>query len=69
MKSLTLAVAFGLVAVGSASAELAVRNVDDGMIAVSPGGTPFVAYLQGKNVEIAARDLENIARSTSGSRL
>jgi hypothetical protein len=55
MKSLTLAVAFGLVAVGSASAELAVRNVDDGMIAVSPGGTPFVAYLQGKNVEIAAR--------------
>ena len=54
-RSLALAVAVGLVAVGSASAELAVRNVQDGMLAVSPGGKPFVAYLRGNRVEIATR--------------
>ena len=47
MRSLALAVAVGLATAGSASAELAVPKVQDGMLAVSPSGTPFVAYLHG----------------------
>jgi hypothetical protein len=55
MRGLAFAVAVGLATAGSASAELAVRNVQDGMLAVSASGTPFVAYLDGKSVEIAVR--------------
>jgi hypothetical protein len=55
MRGLAFAVAVGLATAGSASAELAVRNVQDGMLAVSATGTPFVAYLDGKSVKIAVR--------------
>ena len=55
MRSLALAVAVGLATAGSASAELAVPNVQDGMLAVSASGTPFVAYLQGNRLEISVR--------------
>ena len=55
MRGLAFAVALGLATAGSASAELAVRNVQDGMLAVSAGGTPFVAYLHGNSVQIAVR--------------
>ena len=72
--SLALAVAFGLGVAGSASAELAVRNVQDGMLAVSAGGTPYVAYLQGNGLEIAVRrggawKRMHAARVTRGSTL
>src|SRR5262245_6060174 len=74
MKGLALAVALGLATAGTASAELAVRDVQDGMLAVSAGGTPFVAYLHGNTVEIAARrkgtwKRMRVARVTKGSTL
>jgi hypothetical protein len=74
MRGIALAVAFGLATAGSASAELAVRNVQDGMLAVSAGGTPFVAYLRGNSLEIAARQggawsRIRAARVTRGSTL
>src|SRR5262245_10888252 len=75
MKSLALGVALGLALAGSASAELAVPNVQDGMLAVSPGGAPFVAYLHGNSLEIAARGRNGVwtrrraARVTRGSTL
>ena len=74
MKGLVLAVAVGLATAGAASGELAVRNVQDGMLAVSATGTPFVAYLHGNKVEIAARrrglwTRTRVARVTSGSTL
>src|SRR5215510_4145871 len=54
--------------------ELAVRNVQDGMLAVSATGAPFVAYLHGNKVEIAVRrrgvwSRTRVARVTSGSTL
>ena len=55
MRGLALAGVLGLALAGSASAELAVPKVQDGMLAVSPGGAPFVAYLHGNSLEVAAR--------------
>jgi hypothetical protein len=55
MRRLAFIVAFGLVGAGTASAELAVPGVQEGMLAVSPGGTPLIAYLDGNGLEIAAR--------------
>jgi hypothetical protein len=55
MRRLALIVAFGLAGAGTASAELAVPGVQDGMLAVSPSGTPLIAYLDGNGLEIAAR--------------
>jgi hypothetical protein len=55
MRSLALGVACGLALAGSASAELAAPNVQDGMLAVSPGGAPFVAFVRGNRLEIADR--------------
>lgn len=55
MRSLALGVACGLAFAGTASAELAVPKVQDGTLAVSPGGAPFVAYVSGTRLEIAAR--------------
>src|SRR6478672_13236434 len=74
MRSLALAVAVGLATAGSASAELAVPKVQDGMLAVSASGTPFVAYLHGNSVEIAVRrsgtwTRQRAARVTRGSTL
>ena len=74
MRGLVFAVALGLATAGSASAELAVRNVQDGMLAVSASGTPFIAYLEGNRVEIVARRSgvwrrTRVARVTKGSTL
>ena len=55
MRRLALIVALGLAGAGTASAELAVPGVQNGMLAVSPGGTPLIAYLNGGSLEIAAR--------------
>ena len=55
MRSLALAGALALALAGSASAELAVPSVQDGVLAVSPGGAPFVAYVHGNSLEVAAR--------------
>src|SRR5262249_29425100 len=55
MGSLALVGAVGLVLAGSASGELAVPKVQDGMLAVSPGGAPYVAYVSGNRLEVAAR--------------
>ena len=52
MRRLALIVAFGLVCTGTASAELAVPGVQEGMLAVSPSGTPLIAYLHGDSLEI-----------------
>jgi hypothetical protein len=74
MKGLVFAVAVGLATAGAASGELAVRHVQDGMLAVSASGTPFVAYLHGNRVEIVARRRGlwrrmRVARVTNGSTL
>jgi hypothetical protein len=74
MRGLAFAVAVGLATAGAASAELAVPKVQDGMLAVSPSGTPFVTYLRGDRVEIAARRSDGwkrmrVARVTKGSTL
>src|SRR6266480_5339313 len=75
MRRLALAGALGLALAGSASAELAVPNVQDGMLAVSPGGAPFVAYLHGNSLDVAARrrsgawTRQRAARVTHGSTL
>ena len=53
MRRLALVVAFGLAGAGTASAELAVPGVQEGMLAVSPSGTPLVAYLHGNSLERA----------------
>jgi hypothetical protein len=60
MRSLALGIAFGLALAGSASAELAVPKVQDGMLSVSPGGAPFVAYVSGTRLELAARGRNGI---------
>jgi hypothetical protein len=73
MRSVALAVACGLTLAGTASAELAVPKVQDGMLAVSPGGAPFVAYVTGTRLEIAARgrhggwERQRAARVVAGS--
>src|SRR5215471_5347298 len=74
MRSLALVGAFGLVLAGSASAELAVPKVQDGMLAVSPGGEPYVAYVSGNRLEIASRGRvswkhQRAAQVTRGSTL
>ncbi len=75
MRGLALAVAFGLALAGSASAELAVPSVQDGMLAVAPSGAPFVAYVSGNRLEVAARShggtwkRQRAARVTPGSTL
>jgi hypothetical protein len=75
MRSLALVGAVGLALAGSASAELAVPKVQDGMLAVSPGGAPFVAYVSRNGLEIASRGhggswkRERAARVTRGSTL
>jgi hypothetical protein len=74
MRGLAFAVALGLATAGTASAELAVRNVHDGMLAVSAGGTPYIAYMHGNSVEIASRrsglwKRTRVARVTKGSTL
>jgi hypothetical protein len=74
MRGLAFVVAVGLATAGAASADLAVRNVQDGMLAVSGGGTPYVAYLRGNSVEIVVRrggawKRTRVARVTKGSTL
>jgi len=75
MRSLVVAGALGLLLAGAASAELAVPKVQDGMLAVSPGGAPFVAYVSGNALEIASRGhggswtRERAARVARGSTL
>jgi hypothetical protein len=75
MKSLVLAAALALAAAGSASAELVARGVPDGMVAVAPGGRPFVAYLKGDALVVARRvgpaqwRRERAARIAKGSSL
>ena len=75
MRGLALAGVLGLALAGSASAELAVPKVQDGMLAVSPGGAPFVAYMHGNSLEVAARGRRGVwtpqraAHVTRGSTL
>jgi hypothetical protein len=74
MRGLAFAVAVGLATAGTASAELAVRGVQDGMLAVSANGTPYIAYMHGNDVEIASRrsgawKQMRVAHVTKGSTL
>jgi hypothetical protein len=54
MRSLFLIATVALAVTGSASAELVAR-VPDGMIAVTPSGTPLVGYVRGRELVIAER--------------
>jgi hypothetical protein len=74
MRGLAFVVAVGLATAGAASADLAVRNVQDGMLAVAGGGTPYVAYLRGNSIEVVVRrgsawKRMRVARVTKGSTL
>jgi len=55
MKSLLVAAMVALAVAGSAAAELVAKGVPDGLLAVSPAGRAFVAYLQGDAVVLAQR--------------
>src|SRR6266516_4004515 len=68
MRMLALVAAVGLVGAGTASAELAVPGVQDGMLAVTHTGTPLVAYLQGDSLEIAARSSSDEWQSVRADR-
>src|SRR5437762_10466337 len=51
----TLALAFVLIAPGRASADIVARGVHDGSLALNAKGTPYVAYMHGKSLLVAAR--------------
>ena len=55
LRSAALAFGAALVAAGSAQAEIAARGVHDGMLALGPRGTPYVAYARGRNIVVTAR--------------
>ena len=74
MKALVLIATFALAVAGSASAELVAR-VSDGMIAVTPKGTPLVGYVRGRALVVRERRARDhwtarpVARVPAGSRL
>jgi hypothetical protein len=55
MRSVGLVLAAALAFAGGASAQVIAPNVQDGELAVSPNGTPFVAYVRGSTLRIASR--------------
>jgi hypothetical protein len=55
LRSAALALGLALAAAGSASAELVARGVQDGMLALGPNGTPYVAYVESGKVVVAHR--------------
>jgi hypothetical protein len=56
LRSAALAFGAALVAAGSAQAEVAARGAHDGMLALGPQGTPYVAYVRGRTVVVTARE-------------
>jgi hypothetical protein len=50
-----LALASVLIVPGGASADIVARGVHDGALALSAKGTPYVAYVRGKSLVVAAR--------------
>jgi hypothetical protein len=55
LRSAALALGLALAAAGSASAELVARGVQDGLLALGPKGTPYVAYVRSGKVLVARR--------------
>jgi hypothetical protein len=55
LRSAALAFGLALAAAGSASAELVARGVQDGMLALGPKQTPYVAYVHAGKVLVASR--------------
>ena len=55
MRSAGLAIVAALAFAGGASAQLIAPHVQDGELAVAPGGKPFVAYVRGTSLRIASR--------------
>jgi len=64
MRRLVLAFAIALAVVGGASAEVVARGVQNGMLALGPKGTPFVAYVRGSGLLIATRASKGRWRAT-----
>ncbi len=67
LRSAALAFGLALVAAGSASAELVARGVRDGALALGPKGTPYVAYVRGTSLVIAARGSKGWRAQTADS--
>src|SRR5919201_6155878 len=74
MKLLVAVATIALAVTGSASAEL-VAHVGDGMLAVTPRGTPLVGYVRGHSLVISQRKgrdrwaARSVAQVSAGSRL
>jgi hypothetical protein len=59
LPSVALACVVALVGAGAAKAELVVRGTQDGMLALSPKGTPAVAYVLGTRLVVSTRGGQN----------
>jgi hypothetical protein len=55
VRAAALAFGLALIAAASAPAETVARGVRDGMLALGPKGSPYVAYVQGRSLLIAER--------------
>ena len=66
LRSAALAFGLALAAAGSASAELVARGVQDGVLALGPKGTPYVAYVQSGNVVVTHRSAKRWRKERAG---
>jgi len=64
MRRLVLAFLLSLTTVGGASAEVVARGVEDGMLALGPKATPFVAYVRGTGLMVSTRASKGSWRAT-----
>jgi hypothetical protein len=55
MRGVGVAVVIAFALAGGAEAQVVAPGVQDGMLAVAPKGTPFVAYVRGSSLMVAAR--------------
>ena len=56
MRSVGLAVLVAFALAAGASAESVAPGIQDGMLAVTPNGTPLVAYVRGTSLMVAVRE-------------
>ena len=69
MRGVGRALVIALALAPGASAEIVAPGVQDGRLAVGPGGTPFVAYLRGNALVVAARTSPGRWRTTHAHRV
>jgi hypothetical protein len=67
LRSAALAFGAALVAAGAAQADVVARGVQDGMLAVGPKGAPYVAYVRGRHVRVAARGAKRWRAETAAT--